>query len=245
MDNKNSWHESDIPRNDEPTRFLTKEEMEQLEKGIFEQPTAEKTEKKAANIKIEDLPQKEKQTQVKNRQSGKTRLKKYIKRLCLAIIFIAAGIAGFYLSFSWSLHNQSERNAKEYDMKQLEIRQQKLDEQQQNLEEEMARLRQEKDELTKQHEEVSQEKSFLAEIIDKFTGKNAEDRAAADDLKNKISKLEQAIDEVNLQMGELKEVKNQVDDLKMTATQELEQHKDVIDDIKYQIEKIAGNFLYR
>ena len=56
LDDKNSWHKNDIPRNDEPTRFLTKEEMEQLEQGIFDNANSDKEEKKVSNIKIEDLP---------------------------------------------------------------------------------------------------------------------------------------------------------------------------------------------
>lgn len=46
LDDKNSWHKNDIPRNDEPTRFLTKEEMEQLEQGIFDNANSDKEEKR-------------------------------------------------------------------------------------------------------------------------------------------------------------------------------------------------------
>lgn len=245
LDDKNSWHRNDIPKNDEPTRFLTKEEMEQLEQGIFENANSDKAEKKVSNIKIEDLPKQEKIFSVKSKKPIKAKIKKYIKRLLLTVVFVAAGIAGFYLSFSWSLHNQSEQNAKEYDVKQLELRQQKLDEQEKDLEMQIAQLKQEKDELSKKHEEVSKDKSFLVELIDKFTGKDAEDRATADDLQNKITKLEQNLDDMNLQMDKLKDVKNQVDDLKVTAQKELDEHRDVIDTVKFQIKEMADDFLQK
>lgn len=245
MDDKNSWHKNDIPKNDEPTRFLTKEEMEQLEQGIFENANSDKAEKKASNIKIEDLPKQEKNFSVKSKKPIKAKIKKYIKRLLLTVVFVAAGIAGFYLSFSWSLHNQSEQNAKEYDVKQLELRQQKLDEQEKDLETQIAQLKQEKDELSKQHEEVSKDKSFFVELIDKFTGKDAEDKATAKDLQNKITKLEQNLDDMNSKMNDLKDVKNQVDDLKVTAQKELDEHRDVIDTVKFQIKEMADDFLQK
>ena len=243
LDDKNSWHKNDIPKNDEPTRFLTKEEMEQLEQGIFENANSDKAEKKASNIKIEDLPKQEKNFSVKSKKPIKAKIKKYIKRLLLTVVFVAAGIAGFYLSFSWSLHNQSEQNAKEYDVKQLELRQQKLDEQEKDLEMQIAQLKQEKDELSKKHEEVSKDKSFLVELIDKFTGKDAEDRATADDLQNKITKLEQNLDDMNSKMNDLKDVKNQVDDLKVTAQNKLDEHRDVVDTVKFHIRKAVDDFL--
>ena len=61
LDDKNAQSKSIIPKNDEPTRFLTKEEMEQLEQGTFQQfkSDAENVQKKSANIKIEELPPKE------------------------------------------------------------------------------------------------------------------------------------------------------------------------------------------
>ena len=60
MNDKNVRSKSTIPRNDEPTRFLTKEEMEQLEQGTFQQikSDTETVQKKPANIKIEELPPK-------------------------------------------------------------------------------------------------------------------------------------------------------------------------------------------
>lgn len=243
LEDKNSWHKNDIPRNDEPTRFLTKEEMEQLEQGIFENANSGKAEKRAANIKIEDLPKQEKNFSVKSKKPIKAKIKKYVKRLFLTVVFVAAGIAGFYLSFSWSLHNQSEQNAKEYDVKQLELRQQKLDEQEKDLEMQIAQLKQEKDELSKQHEEVSKDKSFFVELVDKFTGKDAEDKATAEDLQNKITKLEQNLNDMNLKMDDLRDVKNQVDDLKVTAQNKLDEHRGVIDTVKFQVRKAVDDFL--
>ena len=246
MNDKNVRTKSTIPRNDEPTRFLTKEEMEQLEQGTFQQikSDTETVQKKPANIKLEELSPKQ-EPQLERKVKLKTRLKKYIKRLCLAAVFIAAGVAGFYLSFSWSLHNQSQQNAKEYDVKQLEQRQQKLSEQQTDLENELSRLEREKDELSRQHEEVTQEKSFLAEMLDKITGKDEEDKAKAEDLQTRITELEQTLHDINLQLDDLKGVENQVKDLKMIAEQELTEHKDIIETVEIQARNIINDFLNR
>ena len=132
---------------------------------------------------------------------------------------------------------------REYDVKQLELRQQKLDEQEKDLETQIAQLKQEKDELSKQHEEVSKDKSFFVELIDKFTGKDAEDKATAKDLQNKITKLEQNLDDMNSKMNDLKDVKNQVDDLKVTAQNKLDEHRDVVDTVKFHIRKAVDDFL--
>lgn len=246
MNDKNAWSKSSIPRNDEPTRFLTKEEMEQLEQGTFQDNKAdiktETVEKKSANIKIEELPPKE-EIQPEHKNKTKTRLKKYIKRLCLITVFIIAGIAGFYLSFSWSLHNQSEQNAKEYDVKQLEYRQQKLSEQQSDLENELARL--EKDELSKQYDDATQEKSFLVEVLDKITGKDKEDKAMAENLQTRINELEQTLYDINLQLDDLKNVETQVHDLKVVAERELAEHKDLIEIVKFQAQNIINDFLHK
>lgn len=244
LDDKNAQSKSIIPKNDEPTRFLTKEEMEQLEQGTFQQikSDAENVQKKSANIKIEELSPKE-AIQPENKVKRKARLKKYIKRICLTVVFIAAGVAGFCLSFSWSLHSQSEQNAKEYDVKQLEQRQQELSQQQTDLENELTRLQQEKDKLSRQHEEVTQEKSFLTEMLDKITGKDKEDKAEAEDLQTRITELEQTLHNINLQLGKLKDVENKVNDLKVIAEQELTEHRDIIETVKYQAKNIINDFL--
>ena len=60
LDNKESFNKVGISRNDEPTRFLTEEEMEQLEQARFNyetkvENTPKTTVEKNNKIKIEDI----------------------------------------------------------------------------------------------------------------------------------------------------------------------------------------------
>ena len=60
LDNKESFNKVGISRNDEPTRFLTEEEMEQLEQARFNYETKvenmpKTTVEKNNKIKIEDI----------------------------------------------------------------------------------------------------------------------------------------------------------------------------------------------
>ena len=60
LDNKESFNKVGISRNDEPTRFLTEEEMEQLEQARFnDEDKVENTQKtrveKNNKIKIEEV----------------------------------------------------------------------------------------------------------------------------------------------------------------------------------------------
>lgn len=247
QDNKDDIETEDVEKksaNIKIEELPPKEEMEQLEQGTFQDKKTKDVEKKSANIKIEELPPK-KVIQSEHKIKTKTRLKKYIKRLCLIAVFIIAGVVGFYLSFSWSLHSQSEQNAKENDIKQLELRQQKLSEQQSDLENELTRLEKEKEQLSKQYGEATQEKSFLVEMLDKIMGKDEENKAVAENLQMRISKLEQILHDINLQLDGLESVETKVHDLKVIAEQELTEHKDIIDMVKFQAQNIINDFWHK
>lgn len=110
MDNKESFNKVGIARNDEPTRFLTEEEMAQLEQARFYyetkvENTAKTTGEKNNKIKIEDITPKKK---VKLTISQKAKnveetIKNIIKKILIVASFVIVAILGFYLAFSWNM----------------------------------------------------------------------------------------------------------------------------------------------
>lgn len=106
MDNKDSFNRVGIARNDEPTRFLTEEEMEQLEQARFNyENKTEDTVEKNNKIKIEDIaPKKKSKSSVwKKTQSFGEKLKNIVKKICIVASFVIVAILGFYLAFSWNM----------------------------------------------------------------------------------------------------------------------------------------------
>lgn len=98
LDNKESFNKVGISRNDEPTRFLTEEEMEQLEQARFNyENKTEDTVEKNNKIKIEDIAPK------KKTQSFGEKLKNIVKKICIVASFVIVAILGFYLAFSWNM----------------------------------------------------------------------------------------------------------------------------------------------
>lgn len=110
LDNKESFNKVGISRNDEPTRFLTEEEMEQLEQARFNYETkVEKTPKttveKNNKIKIEDIAP---ETKTKLTISQKTKnvaqtVKNVVRKILIVASFVIVAILGFYLAFSWNM----------------------------------------------------------------------------------------------------------------------------------------------
>lgn len=103
LDNKESFNKVGISRNDEPTRFLTEEEMEQLEQARFNYETkVENTPKtmveKNNKIKIEDIAP---ETKTKLTISQKT--KNVVRKILIVASFVIVAILGFYLAFSWNM----------------------------------------------------------------------------------------------------------------------------------------------
>lgn len=110
LDNKESFNKVGISRNDEPTRFLTEEEMEQLEQARFNYETkVENTPKtmveKNNKIKIEDIAP---ETKTKLTISQKTKnvaqtVKNVVRKILIVASFVIVAILGFYLAFSWNM----------------------------------------------------------------------------------------------------------------------------------------------
>ena len=110
LDNKESFNKVGISRNDEPTRFLTEEEMEQLEQARFNyetkvENTPKSTVEKNNKIKIEDIAP---ETKTKLTIFQKTRnvaqtIKNVVRKILIVASFIIVAILGFYLAFSWNM----------------------------------------------------------------------------------------------------------------------------------------------
>lgn len=103
LDNKESFNKVGISRNDEPTRFLTEEEMEQLEQARFNyetkvENTPKTTVEKNNKIKIEDIAP---ETKTKLTISQKT--KNVVRKILIVASFVIIAILGFYLAFSWNM----------------------------------------------------------------------------------------------------------------------------------------------
>lgn len=110
LDNKESFNKVGISRNDEPTRFLTEEEMEQLEQARFNyetkvENTPKSTVEKNNKIKIEDIAP---ETKTKLTISQKTKnvaqtVKNVVRKILIVASFVIVAILGFYLAFSWNM----------------------------------------------------------------------------------------------------------------------------------------------
>ena len=110
LDNKESFNKVGISRNDEPTRFLTEEEMEQLEQARFNyeakvENTPKTTVEKNNKIKIEDIAP---ETKTKLTISQQTKnvaqtVKNAVRKIHIVASFVIVAILGFYLAFSWNM----------------------------------------------------------------------------------------------------------------------------------------------
>ena len=110
LDNKESFNKVGISINDEPTRFLTEEEMEQLEQARFNyetkvENTPKTTVEKNNKIKIEDIAP---ETKTKLTISQKTKnvaqtVKNVVRKILIVASFVIVAILGFYLAFSWNM----------------------------------------------------------------------------------------------------------------------------------------------
>ncbi len=110
LDNKESFNKVGISRNDEPTRFLTEEEMEQLEQARFNyetkvENTPKTTVEKNNKIKIEDIaPEtKTKLTIYQKTKNVAQTVKNVVRKILIVASFVIVAILGFYLAFSWNM----------------------------------------------------------------------------------------------------------------------------------------------
>lgn len=214
MDNKDSFNRVGIARNDEPTRFLTEEEMEQLEQARFnyENKTEDIVEKNN-KIKIEDIaPKKKSKSSVwKKTQSFGEKLKNIVKKICIVASFVIVAILGFYLAFSWNMpiDRDKDKVVKNDIQQQTQIKDDGQDSDFKNLNNKLD--------------------STIDEETNTFTKKINHAKQIVSDLDENINKD-----------GSLKE---KVVEVKTSAQGFVEDHGDELDILKYNLENLIDKIL--
>lgn len=214
MDNKDSFNRVGIARNDEPTRFLTEEEMEQLEQARFNyENKTEDTVEKNNKIKIEDIaPKKKSKSSVwKKTQSFGEKLKNIVKKICIVASFVIVAILGFYLAFSWNMpiDRDKDKVVKNDIQQQTQIKDDGQDSDFKNLNNKLD--------------------STIDEETNTFTKKINHAKQIVSDLDENINKD-----------GSLKE---KVVEVKTSAQGFVEDHGDELDILKYNFENLIDKIL--
>lgn len=214
MDNKDSFNRVGIARNDEPTRFLTEEEMEQLEQARFNyENKTEDTVEKNNKIKIEDIaPKKKSKSSVwKKTQSFGEKLKNIVKKICIVASFVIVAILGFYLAFSWNMpiDRDKDKVVKNDIQQQTQIKDDGQDSDFKNLNNKLD--------------------STIDEETNTFTKKINHAKQIVSDLDENINKN-----------GSLKE---KVVEVKTSAQGFVEDHGDELDILKYNLENLIDKIL--
>lgn len=214
MDNKDSFNRVGIARNDEPTRFLTEEEMEQLEQARFNyENKTEDTVEKNNKIKIEDIaPKKKSKSSVwKKTQSFGEKLKNIVKKICIVASFVIVAILGFYLAFSWNMpiDRDKDKVVKNDIQQQTQIKDDGQDSDFKNLNNKLD--------------------STIDEETNTFTKKINHAKQIVSDLDENINKD-----------GSLKE---KVVEIKTSAQGFVEDHGDELDILKYNLENLIDKIL--
>lgn len=214
LDNKESFNKVGISRNDEPTRFLTEEEMEQLEQARFNyENKTEDTVEKNNKIKIEDIaPKKKSKSSVwKKTQSFGEKLKNIVKKICIVASFVIVAILGFYLAFSWNMpiDRDKDKVVKNDIQQQTQIKDDGQDSDFKNLNNKLD--------------------STIDEETNTFTKKINHAKQIVSDLDENINKD-----------GSLKE---KVVEVKTSAQGFVEDHGDELDILKYNLENLIDKIL--
>lgn len=214
MDNKDSFNRVGIARNDEPTRFLTEEEMEQLEQARFNyENKTEDTVEKNNKIKIEDIAPKKKSKSSgwKKTQSFGEKLKNIVKKICIVASFVIVAILGFYLAFSWNMpiDRDKDKVVKNDIQQQTQIKDDGQDSDFKNLNNKLD--------------------STIDEETNTFTKKINHAKQIVSDLDENINKD-----------GSLKE---KVVEVKTSAQGFVEDHGDELDILKYNLENLIDKIL--
>lgn len=214
LDNKDSFNRVGIARNDEPTRFLTEEEMEQLEQARFNyENKTEDTVEKNNKIKIEDIaPKKKSKSSVwKKTQSFGEKLKNIVKKICIVASFVIVAILGFYLAFSWNMpiDRDKDKVVKNDIQQQTQIKDDGQDSDFKNLNNKLD--------------------STIDEETNTFTKKINHAKQIVSDLDENINKD-----------GSLKE---KVVEVKTSAQGFVEDHGDELDILKYNLENLIDKIL--
>lgn len=213
LDNKKPLDKVGITRNDEPTRFLTKEEMEQLEKAVFEPASTKKEqEPKNSRIRIEDISAAKMQTSsmtVKTK-SYKSKISQIIKKLAMAITIIAVAILGFYLAFTLSF-SSAEDDVVEKPMQQEQM-------------------------ITSEKQaQMEQEDLSIIGVKQQAEGKLA-------DVQNRLNDVGVLVDDVKTNLSILEEAKSQVVEMKNSAQDLVAEHEDTLTNFKLEVENLIKNF---
>ena len=214
LDNKDSFNRVGIARNDEPTRFLTEEEMEQLEQARFNyENKTEDTVEKNNKIKIENIaPKKKSKSSVwKKTQSFGEKLKNIVKKICIVASFVIVAILGFYLAFSWNMpiDRDKDKVVKNDIQQQTQIKDDGQDSDFKNLNNKLD--------------------STIDEETNTFTKKINHAKQIVSDLDENINKD-----------GSLKE---KVVEVKTSAQGFVEDHGDELDILKYNLENLIDKIL--
>lgn len=214
LDNKDSFNRVGIARNDEPTRFLTEEEMKQLEQARFNyENKTEDTVEKNNKIKIEDIaPKKKSKSSVwKKTQSFGEKLKNIVKKICIVASFVIVAILGFYLAFSWNMpiDRDKDKVVKNDIQQQIQIKDDGQDSDFKNLNNKLD--------------------STIDEETNTFTKKINHAKQIVSDLDENINKD-----------GSLKE---KVVEVKTSAQGFVEDHGDELDILKYNLENLIDKIL--
>lgn len=213
LDNKKPLDKVGITRNDEPTRFLTKEEMEQLEKTVFE-PASTKKEQTSTNshIRIEDIsvPKEQIISMAEKTKSYRKKVSQIIKKLAMVITIITVAILGFYLAFTLSFSSIAD-NAGE-----------KL-------------IQQEQMTTSVKQEQIKQDDLSII-------GVKQQAQEKLTDVQNRLNDIKQLADNVKMNLSTLEEAKSQVIKMKNSAQNLVAEHEDTLTNFKLEIKNLIKNF---
>ena len=230
-DNKNKMNKVGITRNDEPTRFLTKEEMEQLDQrinnininqetttddnvqgGYVDNKLKTKEEKKAKSnkIKIEDVSPAVYSEPKKNKVNKLgCKLKNIIKKFFIILSFIIVAILGFYLAYTWNTPiNKDEQSSSVIE---------KID--------------------VNDNQDLDKQTDKDLNKIDK----NLDDEV--NDFEQKLNHAKEIINEADVKLEKIDEATQKVKEMKESMQDVVDEHKLDIEKIEYEVNLLINNIL--
>lgn len=230
-DNKNKMNKVGITRNDEPTRFLTKEEMEQLDQrinnininqetttddnvqgGYVDNKLKTKEEKKAKSnkIKIEDVSPAVYSEPKKNKVNKLgCKLKNIIKKFFIILSFIIVAILGFYLAYTWNTPiNKDEQSSSVIE---------KID--------------------VNDNQDLDKQTDKDLNKIDK----NLDDEV--NDFEQKLNHAKEIINEADVKLEKIDEATQKVKEMKESMQDIVDEHKLDIEKIEYEVNLLINNIL--
>ena len=218
MDNKRAREQVGIARNDEPTRFLSKEEMEQLEQAINQQSPESPQKEQApikpksheSKIKIEDISEVSKPKVQVDKKVGNFMAKvgNIIRKIIFAIVIILVAVIGFSLAFTWYSPKDKDTETKINNSTELT------------------------DRSKMQNEKIK--KSEVEKVNN--------DDADFYDVSKKIDHVKSIVDDIDTSVDNVNEVKSKITDLKDSAKVISSENVDSLDGLKLEVENLIKNF---